>query len=298
MLLRNSRPVTALPALQTLLESPKRGAHLALPEKLGRWYGKLSFGSRKHGPWVLGNFVSTIDGVVSLDSGKSGGGAVSGGNQPDLMLMGLLRATADAVMEGAGTLRAAPRSILTPKDAFPAFKKEFAEFRLRLGKPESPLNVIVSESGDLDLRMRIFKSSEVEVLILTGAAGAKKLARQRLPERVAVRQIPGKGKLEARALIRAVGLKGGQILLAEGGPHLFGSLLKGRQVDELFLTMAPQVAGRKAKSHRPGLVSGQTFAPEDPLWANLASVKKSGNHLFLRYLFPALQRPNQRFKKR
>ena len=271
-----------VPALQSLFESPERGAYLPLPEKLKRWYGKLSFRSREHGPWVLGNFVSTIDGVVSLDSGKSGGGPISGGNQPDLMLMGLLRATADAVMVGAGTLRAAPRRILTSKDVCPGLEKEFAELRSRLGKSTPPLNVIVSGGGNLDLRMRIFRSSEVDVLILTGAAGVKKLARQKLPERVSVMQVPGRGKLGAFDLIKAIGLKKGKILLAEGGPHLLGSLLKGRQLNELFLTLAPQVAGRDGAGHRPGVVSDEIFAPEDPCWATMAGMEKgSGDDLNL-----------------
>jgi hypothetical protein len=56
-------------------------------------------------------------------------------------------------------------------------------------------------------------------------------------------------------------------------------------VDELFLTLAPQIAGRDTSTERPGLVTGQHFAPEHSLWGTLVSVKRAGSHLFLRYAF-------------
>ncbi|WP_201360899.1 hypothetical protein [Dictyobacter formicarum] len=57
-------------------------------------------------------------------------------------------------------------------------------------------------------------------------------------------------------------------------------------LDELFLTLAPQIAGRDSATARPGLVEGHLFAPEHPLWGTLVSVKRGGSHLFLRYAFP------------
>jgi len=49
--------------------------------------------------------------------------------------------------------------------------------------------------------------------------------------------------------------------------------------------LAPQIAGRDDTTARPGLVSGNRFAPEDPLWATMVGVKRAGSHLFLRYSF-------------
>ena len=54
-------------------------------------------------------------------------------------------------------------------------------------------------------------------------------------------------------------------------------------LDELFLTIAPQLAGRGETAHRPGLVQGKEFAPLDPRWAKLVSAKQAGHHLLLRY---------------
>ena len=68
--------------------------------------GDLRFPAHHDQPYVVGNFVSTLDGVVSFEiPGKSGGGEISGFNEADRFIMGLLRASADAVIVGAGTLR-------------------------------------------------------------------------------------------------------------------------------------------------------------------------------------------------
>jgi riboflavin biosynthesis pyrimidine reductase len=71
----------------------------------------------------------------------------------------------------------------------------------------------------------------------------------------------------------------------EGGPQLIGDFFAEACLDELFLTLAPQLAGRDSSSERPGLVAGKRFAPELPLWGSLVGVKRGGSHLFLRYVF-------------
>ena len=81
-------------------------------------------------------------------------------------------------------------------------------------------------------------------------------------------------------------------ILVEGGPHLMADFLAQQYVDELFLTLAPQIAGRDDLSERPGLVAGKSFAPKHPLWGTLIEVKRGGSHLFLRYsLEPARDQP-------
>jgi riboflavin biosynthesis pyrimidine reductase len=79
------------------------------------------------------------------------------------------------------------------------------------------------------------------------------------------------------------------VILTEGGPRLFGDFLAEKYLDELFLTLAPQVAGRDGHIERPGLVAGKIFAPEHPLWGKLISLKRGGSHLFLRYAFESTE---------
>jgi riboflavin biosynthesis pyrimidine reductase len=73
------------------------------------------------------------------------------------------------------------------------------------------------------------------------------------------------------------------LLLHEGGPALFGGFVAEGLVDEFFITIAPQLAGRNAESRRPGMISGIEFLPGEAPWLELISVKQSGNHLYLRY---------------
>ena len=66
---------------------------------------------------------------------------------------------------------------------------------------------------------------------------------------------------------------------------MIGGFFAEKSMDELFLTLAPQIAGRDQSIERPGLVAGKIFAPEQALWGTLISVKRGGSHLFLRYSF-------------
>ena len=93
--------------ITTLLDRTDALGPSVLSEKLRNLYGgDLRFPLHRDRPYVIGNFVSTLDGVVSFEvPGKSGGGDISGFNEADRFIMGLLRASADAVIVGAGTLR-------------------------------------------------------------------------------------------------------------------------------------------------------------------------------------------------
>ncbi|MBI2614638.1 MAG: dihydrofolate reductase family protein, partial [Gemmatimonadetes bacterium] len=76
---------------------------------------------------------------------------------------------------------------------------------------------------------------------------------------------------------------GVRLLVHEGGPTLLGPFLAEGLIDELFLTIAPWVAGRSTDTRRPGLVEGVTFSPEAAPGLELVSAKQAGDHLLLRY---------------
>ena len=83
------------------------GEDLPLPPDLQTLYGRIGFPLHSGRPYVISNFVSTIDGVVSLDApGKAIGDVISGSNEHDNAVMGLLRSIAEVVIVGAGTLPA------------------------------------------------------------------------------------------------------------------------------------------------------------------------------------------------
>src|SRR5438874_2452045 len=120
-----------------------RGRDLPLPPALATLYGRLGFPERTARPFILGNFVTTLDGVVSLNvPGHAGGGDISGFNQHDRMVMGLLRAASDAVIVGAGTLRSVPGHLWTAQYIYPPLAQAYQTLRTSLGKADPPLNVI------------------------------------------------------------------------------------------------------------------------------------------------------------
>jgi riboflavin biosynthesis pyrimidine reductase len=276
--------MSTLDPLETLYEV-QQGADLALPPTLAALYGRLQFTAHTGRPYVIGNFVTTLDGVVSLNvPGKSGGGPISGFNQHDRMVMGLLRAVADAVVVGAGTLRAVPRHLWTAEYVYPALANEYQQLRSELGKAGPPLNVIVTASGAIDKALPVFQSSDIPVLIVTTQEGAQRIRAQALGQLVEVAAVEQAGVLSAQAILEAVSaVRQCEIILVEGGPQLMGDFFAEERLDEQFLTLAPQVAGRDKSIDRPGLVAGKLFAPEHPIWGTLVGVKRGGSHLFLRY---------------
>src|SRR5512141_2883278 len=91
--------------LETLYDG-SNGHNLPLPPQLADFCGMLRFPLTAGQPYVIAKFVTTLDGVASLGiPGKAGGDQISGSNKQDVALMGVLRAAADAVVVGAGTLR-------------------------------------------------------------------------------------------------------------------------------------------------------------------------------------------------
>jgi riboflavin biosynthesis pyrimidine reductase len=278
--------VSSLAPIDILFDR-SRGRRVRLTAPLARLSGPLRLPAPSRRPYVVGNFAATLDGVVSLNvGGRSGGGEITGFEPHDRVLMGLLRAVADVVIVGAGTMRAVPRHLWTAEHVYPKLAVDFARLRRRLGKPPAPLNVVVTARGELDLTLPVFSSGKVPSLIVTTAPGARRLRRVGLPPTVRVATAGQRGPLTARAVVRAVQATGHHdLLLVEGGPHLIGDFFAERELDELFLTLAPQVAGRADEVARPGLVAGHAFAPDDPRWGSLVGVRRGGSHLYLRFEF-------------
>jgi riboflavin biosynthesis pyrimidine reductase len=237
-------------------------------------YGRLGFA-----PTVIySNFVSSLDGVVTLGSKPSAGSIISGKYAADRFLMGLLRACADAVVIGAGTLRATPGHLWTPAHVYPALATEFTALRSSLGRSPEPVLVVVSGSGELDFSHPALVKG---AMVVTTSAGAKQIA-GRLPPKCELIEM-GKGdRLDIGEMIRGLRGRGLQVLLTEGGPHLVGQLIEGGLLDEAFLTISPVVAGRGADP-RLGMVEGVELLPDAGAWGRLLSARRHGDYLFLRY---------------
>ena len=278
--------------VRTLIDCDKQYTESALPQELRELYdGDLHLhtpGAAR--PFVIANFVSTLDGVVSYEiKNNSGGSAISGSDPADRFIMGLLRASADAVMVGAGTLGdISAKSLWTPEYVYPDAKRLYAEYRVNaLHKPEYPLLAIVSGSGQLELERAIFRTPAMRTVVITTSAGRDELTRRGAAtlDSVEVHALnSNSGTIAPRAILQLLQSQYGvKTLLHEGGPTLFGQFLAADAVDELFLTLSPQIAGRGGDVTRPALVQGVQFVPDSAPWLQMVSVKQQAAYLYLRY---------------
>ena len=210
-------------------------------------------------PYLYTNFALTIDGHATIE-GRSG---AIGSDADTAMLVGL-RMRADAVMIGAGTLRAEGYGQII-RDPEKQAQRE------RDGLSPEPLMVLVSERLAIPWTAPLFTESAGRVLIFTAAADEPPTTTTPVD---VVRHPDGVDLAAALHTLRAE--HGVRALLCEGGPTLHGSLLAAGLVDELFVTRAPRLAGGAG----PGLVVDLEADVRD---LELVSLCESGGELYARY---------------
>jgi riboflavin biosynthesis pyrimidine reductase len=275
--------------LETIWTAPNAGAGAGpsrggpMPDELvERYGGTLEIPIVPGRPTLIANFVSTLDGIVALGPGEErGGGVISGRFEADRFVMALLRAAADVLVMGAGTIAGSSSNNWTAEHLQPDHAAALARWRRDLGLAPHSTTVIVTGSGDVRLGRRGADDPALPVIFATTASGARRLRDLELPPHVAIEVLGTGATISPTELSTFLGRFGGQVVLCEGGPHLLGDLVAADVVDELFLTIAPQVVGRE--KGRLGLVEGIGLAPDDARWLDLVSVKRSEHHLFLRY---------------
>jgi riboflavin biosynthesis pyrimidine reductase len=201
--------------------------------------------------------------------------------------MGLLRSVADAVLVGSGTLHGDPGHVRIPEFIFPGAKHLFADLRKKLNKPPLPLNVILTGSGKVNLNEATFSTDGLSTAIITTEGGSDHLVREHddALNRTTVRSTGEVGKTTPAAVLKILADEFGvRLLLHEGGPTIFGEFLAVGLIDELFLTLAPQIAGSQARIPRPSLTGKTFFLPETAPWFTLESLKCGSDHVLLRYV--------------
>lgn len=249
-----------------------------MPRDLTDLYGRLGFADRV----VYSNFVESLDGVVALESAPSAGSIISGRNQADRFLMGLLRACADAVLLGAGTLRATPGHHWTPEHIYPAMASSFAELRRQLGREPRPRLVLFTASGSVDAS---HPAVDEGATVVTTETGAQALAGS-LPHSCDVIALGRSAGVDVEQALAKLRERGYDVLLTEGGPHLTGALIDKGLLDEAFITISPVIAGRR-QEQRLGMVEGAELLPDRRLWSRLLSARRHEDFLFLRYALKA-----------
>jgi riboflavin-specific deaminase-like protein len=206
-------------------------------------------------PYVLINMVSSLDGKVAIE-----GKASRIGSGIDRRAMRILRSKADAVMIGAGTLRA-------------------EKLALGLDDPagaRQPLAVIISSTANVPVAENLISHEHQRVLLIT----TRHVPDDRSFESTLRAPATPSGQVdldEALKLLKAEYAV--EVLLVEGGPRLNHALISQDLVNELFLTLAPRLLGGPSEEILT-ILDGPVLAPRDArlLWAHLV-----GDELFLRY---------------
>ena len=230
---------------------------------------------------LCANFVSSIDGVVALDSIPRSPAVISGKSEADRFVMGLLRACAAVVLIGAGTLRAEPDHVWTPDYIYPEAADYYRKLRAQLRLAPEPELVVVTASGELNPELPALRRGAT---VAASGQGAERL-RGRVPRPSNLLEVASDGSVNVRELIATLRARRRGLILSEAGPSLMGQLVRHALIDELFLTLSPLIVGRNEAGGRPGLVEGaDLLAGEPPLIAGeLLSLRRHGSHLFLRY---------------
>lgn len=216
-------------------------------------------------PYTVINMISTIDGRSTI-----GGKAGTLGGEADRDAMRNLRAWSDAVMIGAGTLRAERLSLGVPE--------HLATQRERRGTSSQPLAVVSSSSGNVSWD-NLINTSRQDLLVVTSRETA-----DRFPDGVKSLRAPSgdNGNPDLRFVLETLRAEFQvRLLLVEGGPTLNRSLIDHNLADEFMITLSPKIAGG-AKGSFLTPVEGQLENCDHSRF-ELTSVHLSDSHLFLRY---------------
>jgi riboflavin biosynthesis pyrimidine reductase len=221
--------------LQALFEAPSLPGS-SIPMPLRELYGG-DIGFRPGS--LYANFVASLDGVVAIEPLADSSSIIAAGSEADRLVMGLLRAFADAVIIGAGTLRAAPDHRWTAQYILPDQAPAFAELRAALRKGPGPRLVVVTASGRVDVA---HPALEEEALVLTTASGAQVL-RGHVPAATTVQTLSDGAAVAPRAVADVVRAAGHDLLLCEGGPTVLGDVVERGLADRYVFYIAPKLLG-------------------------------------------------------
>lgn len=219
---------------------------------------------REDQPWLVVNTVTSLDGGTAVDGTSEGLQAPA-----DLAVFGALRAVADVVLAGAGTVRAEHY-----KPARPSQRRRQA--RRERGQPEVPPIAVVTASLDLDPKAPLFAEAEVPTIVLTCERGDPD--RRRALDDVADVALCGVDRVEPHLALAALGDRGAEVVVCEGGPRLNGDLVAADVIDEWCLTLSPQLVGGDSRRAATGI------DPRDQRALHLDRILEEEGMLLLRYV--------------
>jgi riboflavin biosynthesis pyrimidine reductase len=224
--------------------------------------------------WLRANMVMSLDGAATM-AGRSGG--LSG--EADRQVFAMLRALADVIVVGAGTVRVEGYGPVRPQEG--------ARWAwLRAGRPPSPPIAVVTRSLGLDPASALLAAAPGHARTIVITTEAAPPARREAVASVADVIVAGRESVDLPAAVGALAGRGLRRMLTEGGPHLLAQLTAAGLVDELCLTVSPLLSGPG-----PGRIVQASGPPAQPTGAagplTLAHVLADDSYLLCRYLRPA-----------
>lgn len=214
-------------------------------------------------PYVVLNMVATVDGRATV-----AGRTAPISSEPDRRLFHALRTSVDAIMIGSGTVREERYGRLVRDPAL-------REVRRRRGLEPDPLAIVVSGRLHLPADLPLLQDPDSRVVILTASADEL----EGCAAHVEYLRTPAGERLDLAAMLARLRAEHGvRSILCEGGPHLNASLVPAGLVDELFVSVAPMLAGET------GALSMLEGAPlEQPVALELVWLLEADGELFARY---------------
>ena len=216
-----------------------------------------------HRPYLVLNMVATADGAATVAQRTA---PIS--NAADRQLFHELRAHVDAVMVGAGTVRIERYGRLV-RDA------QRRQRRVARGLAPDPLAIVVSRSLTLSPDLPLLADPHSHVVMVTASQGELPACAAQVSY---LRSAPGQEVDLPAMLARLRADYGVRSVLCEGGPNLNTSLLPAGLVDELFLAIAPALAGSAG-----GLSIVDRAPLAEPVGLDLVWLLESDSQLFARY---------------
>jgi 2,5-diamino-6-(ribosylamino)-4(3H)-pyrimidinone 5'-phosphate reductase len=219
-------------------------------------------------PFVCINMAMTADGKITSARREEPGFT----SRRDKRTMDRLRAEADAVLVGAGTLRADDPA-LEVRDA------EMKAHRRSLGKPDRLVNVLVTKSAAIEPTSRFFGGGARSDRIVATVEDAPKDRVARLASVAEVWAL-GRGTVDLRELLLRLKARGIERLLVEGGGELNWGFVRDELFDELYVTLAPALLGGR---DAPTLCEGEGFDMAGRRRLRLVSADVIDDEIFCRY---------------
>src|ERR1700733_3164412 len=219
-----------------------------LPLHIKESYGPFGFPKRRdtHRPYISSNLVMGLDGRASFRElkGRAGGREVSRSRE-DRWLMDFLRAHHDGQLIGANTLREEPGTDSRGAD-YGIDDEQLRVYRQETLGLDKQKVIMLTGSGNIDATLRVFDSPRVEPWIVTSAEGENNL-RSQLKESgrkgtIKIISVGAGKRVDLAIAVQVLSQEHGiRTLLCEGGPALYGELLKNHLIDEDFRTISLQV---------------------------------------------------------